>query len=239
MKAIKDGFRARRHEITRYLDLLQFVEESGSEIVSRDRARQFSIDTTTRHVLKASVFVHLYNLIESVVTQSLERVAQEIRDGGFTFGDINKAWQRCWVQELAKTNEQMNPEKRLSKLLAICDSLLAKEVVVVKPRVPGGSLDDTRIEKLLDRHGIQLSTSDRFKRIVKGQVLDLNGPLKVVRLRRNQLAHGLASFGDCGRDVTILQLRQWAAIVFWYLRHVIAQFSRHLTDGEFKQRTTA
>lgn len=239
MKAIRAGFRERCREITRYLDLLRFVEETGSDVVSPDRKRYFPIDVATRHVLKASVFIHLYNLIESVVAQSLERVAQEIHDGKLTFAEISKEWQRCWVQELAKTAEPLNPVNRLTALLTMCDRLLAQDPVVVKPRVPGGSLDDARIEKLLRHHGIHLSMSPRFTVAVRHHVVDLNGPLKVVRIRRNDLAHGLASFGDCGRDVTILQLRQWAAIVFWYLRQVIMQFGQHLAAGDFKRRTTA
>jgi len=239
MKTIRKGFSERCREITRYLDLLQFVEESGSDVVSPDRSISFAIDTTTRHVLKASVFVHLYNLIESVVTQCLQRVAQEISDGALTYADVSKEWQRCWVEEFAKTSEPLNPANRLSKLLAMCDRLLAKESVKVKPKVPGGSLDDARIEALLTRHGVALSMSTRLVTVVKRHVLDTHGPLKVVRIRRNDLAHGLASFGDCGRDVTILQLRQWSAIVFWYLRQVITQFDRHLSAGDFRQRTPA
>lgn len=239
MKTIKDGFRERCREITRYLDLLQFIENSEADVVSRDRTRHYAIDTTTRHVLKASVFVHLYNLIESVVTNCLDRVAFEIRSGGLSFGDVNKEWQRWWVQELAKSSEPLNPEHRLVTLLQMCDRLLAKETIVVKPRRHGGSLDDQRIEKLLNRHGISLPRSRRFAAAVKRPVVDTNGPFKLVCIRRNELAHGLASFGDCGRDVTLLQLRQWASIVFWYLRQVIVQFELHIREGDFKRRTTA
>lgn len=237
MRTIKATFWDRCREIRQYLDLLEFVEELGTEVVSRDRAKQFSIDTTTRHVLKATVFVHLYNLIESVVRRCLERVAQEIFDNALTFGDVSKEWQRCWVQELAKTEEPLNPENRLRALMIMCHAVLAQSPVTVRPKVSGGTLDDARIDVLLRRHGIIVPIPPRLDAALNRHVLDNQGPLKIVRRRRNDLAHGLASFGDCGRDVSIRDLRNWASIVFWYLRQVIGEFERHVASGGFRQRT--
>jgi len=239
MKDIRARFKERRREIRRYLDMLNFIEITGSELLSRDRREQFSIDTTTRHVLKASVFVHLYNLIESVVKACLEEIAQEIQSSGLTYSDVSEEWQRCWVRHVARLEEPLHPRNRLNALLAMCNQLLARETVVIKPKFSGGSLDDNRIEDLLRRHGISLSIPSKLRQLIKRHVVDQNGPLKVVRLRRNELAHGLASFGDCGRDVTIGDLREWSAIVFWYLRQLVTQFERHLASGEFKQRNTA
>src|SRR5689334_17115773 len=125
MNAIKTSFRERATEIRGYLDLLQFVEEAGSQVISRDGTEQFPIDTTTRHVLKASVFLHLYNLIESVVKACLERVTQQIHDGSLTYGGIAEEWQQCWVQGVAKLTEPLNPEHRLERLLLMCDGILA------------------------------------------------------------------------------------------------------------------
>ncbi len=239
MRAIKESFRDRCREISHYLDLLQFVEESGSEVVSRDGVKRFSMDTTTRHVMKATVFLHLYNLIESVVQKCLERIAQEISDGRLTFGDVSAEWQRCWIQGVGKTDEPLNPAKRLEALLYMCDRLLERHPMVVQPKLPSGSLDDERIYAALRHHGINLKISARLNTAVKRPVLNRSGLLKLVRKRRNDLAHGLASFGDCGRDVSIRELRGWSAIVFWYLRQVIMQFEQHLAAGDFRYRAPA
>jgi hypothetical protein len=239
MEAIKSGFRARCREITSYLDLLQFVEESGSNVVSRDGAAQFQIDTTTRHVLKASVFVHLYNLVESTVTECLSRVAQEIRDSGLTYRDINEDWQKCWLREIGQTAEVVNPDVRLRALLRICNDVLRTTPITVKPKISGGSLDDSRIERLLGRHGVCFPISTKLQTAIKKHVVDDNGPLKLVRIRRNELAHGLSSFGDCGRSVSIRDLRDWTAVVLWYLKQLISEFDRHLKSNGFKAATPA
>lgn len=239
MKAIKESFRGRCGEISSYLDMLQFVEESGSEVVSRDAAKRFSINITTRHVMKATVFLHLYNLIESVVQKSLERIAQEINDGGLKFEDVGQEWRRCWLEGVGRTDEPLNSAKRLEALLYMCDRLLEEHPMTVTPKVPSGSLDDERIYKAFHRHGINFRISARLNAAVKRPVLNKNGLLKLVRNRRNDLAHGLASFGDCGRDVSIRELRYWSAIVFWYLRQVIMQFERHLAGGDFRYRAPA
>jgi hypothetical protein len=238
MEAIRKSFRERCREIGRYLAFVRFVEVSGSDVVSRDRSRQFPIDQTTTHVLKASVFVHLYNLVESVVTNCLARVAQEIHDNKLTYGDINREWQACYVRELARTQDPMNQETRLRALLIVCDRLLGNLPVTVTPKRKSGSLDDAEIADLLKDHGMHLKLSRSLEIAVKRHVVDKNGPLKLVRHRRNDLAHGLASFGDCGRNVSAADLRRWAAIVFVYLREIINQFDRHIAEGGFKSSKT-
>ncbi len=219
--------------------MLRFVEESGADVVSHNGTKRFPIDTTTRHVMKATVFVHLYNLIESVVQRCLERVAQEIKDSGLTFNDVSIEWQRCWLREAGKTNESLNAEKRLKALLNMCGRLLGEHPITVQPKLPTGSLDDVRIYEVLRYHGIKLTVSTALNEAVKRPVINENGPLKVVRRRRNDLAHGLASFGDCGRDVSISELRRWSAVVFWYLRQVIMHFGQHIAIGGFRFQAQA
>jgi hypothetical protein len=176
----------------------------------------------------------LYNLVESTVSECLKRIAQEISDSGLTYGDIREEWQRSWLQEIGQTAESLSPDTRLKKLLKICNDLLGGVPVTVNPKLPAGSLDDLRIEKVLRRHGIEASFSPWLQAAVKRHVVDDNGPLKLVRIRRNELAHGLSSFADCGRNVSIIDLRNWAAIVFWYLKQLIWEFDNHLKDRKFR-----
>ena len=237
MESIRTEFRERCGEIGKYLQAVRFIEEKGAEIISRDGTHRLLLDLTTRHVLKASVFLHLYNLVESTVTRCLHRVCEEIENSSVAYTDLADEWRRSWLQEIGKTNEPLNPESRWETLLSVCDHLVNGTVVNFRPSLSGGNLDDVSIERIAERHGVALILPDHIKRGVKRHVVDDNGPLELVRLRRNELAHGRASFRDCGRNVSVRDLRAWAAIVRRYLRVVISSFERYVTAVGFSRHT--
>lgn len=236
MHQIRFDFRERCLEITGYLDTLLFIEQHGSEIVSRDRKRRREIDITTRHVLKASVFIHLYNLVESTVAACLQRVALEIESCCIGYAQLTDEWRASLLRELGKASQSLGPESRLSNLVDVCNLLFSGDPLAFKPAIAGGNLDDSLIEKLLKRHGIDLILPRGLQTQVKKHVVDEQGPLAVIKVRRNELAHGLTSFGDCGRNVSVPELRAWTAATIRYLRRIIEQFEGYIVGRGF-QRT--
>ena len=116
MQDIRTLFRTRSLEITRYLSTLKFIDDRGAALATPRGDIHRPIDLTTRHVLKASVFIHLYNLVESTVSACLHRVAQEIENSGLHFGEIVSEWQESWARELGKTGQPLNAETRLKNI---------------------------------------------------------------------------------------------------------------------------
>lgn len=238
MIEIRKSFRERSREILQYLDTLRLVE--NAEFVSRSGNRRLTLDATTHHVLKASVFLHLYNLVESTVTGCLSRIAEEIRDNGVAYDDLSEEWKRSWLQERGQTAKPLSQEKRIETLLDICEHLIGRKTIDFEPSMRGGgNLDDSQIEKTAKRFGIDLNIQPSLRQSVKRHVVDDMGPLKLIRQRRNELAHGEASFGDCGRNVSVRDLRNWTAVVVRYLREVIRCFEEYLHDRRFERRTIA
>ena len=235
MEELQNEFRERCLEIIKYLDTIHFIEEQGVEVISRNGSSRMPIDTTTKHVLKASVFLHLYNLVESTFVRCLDRVCEEIENTHVTFADLTDEWRKAWLREVARTNISLNPENRLRTLLAVCEDLSNGVLTHFRPSLSGGNLDDVKIEELSERHGIVLNFGSRVYYKVKRHVMNDHGPLKLVRLRRNELAHGQASFRDCGRNVSVRELRSWAATIIRYLREVIRCFKHYITTNEFNR----
>jgi hypothetical protein len=234
MDEVWSQFRTRCQEIEHYIRTLRFIEESGTRIVSRDGSKYFPIDTTTQHVLKASVFLHLYNLVESTITACLTQVAKELHARNMKYTDITDGWRRSWLREVGQANDPLNPEKRLEAMLNVCDSVARGAVIEFEPLV-GLNIDDQRIEKLTEQHGIPLRLPQKVRSSVKRPLMDGNGLLVHIRKTRNELAHGFASFADCGRDRTVRDLRNWRVIVVRYLRAVIRCFGKYLARAGFKR----
>lgn len=236
MKAIHSEFRARCKEIIAYLRMVRFIEQSGTTITNRDGRVEYPIDLQTRHVLKASVYLHLYNLIESTVTACLKRVASEIEDTRVRYDCLTIEWQTALLQTIGKTNESLNPESRLQNLRAIVDRIVSGDPISFEPAFSrGGNLDDRQIAGLLKRTGIQLTLPPRLQTQVKKHVLDKKGPISLVKVRRNELAHGLVSFGDCGRDVTVADLRSWTCTVIAYVSRLVAVFTDFVDNRRFER----
>ena len=62
-------------------------------------------------------------------------------------------------------------------------------------KINGGNYDDKLIKDLCDKHGIRHTATDN------------NGDLEKVKTCRNQLAHGIDSFSNYARDITVEDLK--------------------------------
>ncbi len=235
MQEIRQEFRQRSFEVAYYLTTLRFLEDSGAELVARNGQARRAVDTTTRHVLKGSVFLHLYNLVESTVTACLARVADEIRDGSVVYERLAEEWRMHWLDHEGRAGELLSQEKRIQLLLEICEHVVGRRAIDFRPSLPGGNLDDRQIEKVARQFGVPLAVRRSVEEGVKRHVVDDEGTLGLICRRRNELAHGESSFGDCGRSVSVRDLRTWAAAVVRYLRELIRCFAEYLEARGFER----
>jgi hypothetical protein len=129
------------------------------------------------------------------------------------------------VRSSAQTHKQMTPEKRLELALNVCEQLLnqtpVKDFVI---ELPSGNWDDSSIEKICERLGCDLMLTSDVKQAAKRPVLDDVGAFKLVRQRRNQLAHGTLSFAECSDDVAVADLKSLTTAVGDYLREAVHSF---------------
>jgi hypothetical protein len=88
----------------------------------------------------------------------------------------------------------------------------------------GGNWDDSSIEKICERVGCGLTLSPAVAQAAKRHVRDDMGALKLVKNRRNGLAHGSLSFVDCSDGVTVAELRGVGAAVGDYLKEAVGCF---------------
>lgn len=219
MTNIQRELRGRVRDIFAYLRLLQFLQKAGA-VQDRD-GKLFHVDLETIHVMKAGVFLHLYNLVESTVTAGLERIAEDIRASGLKFQDINDPWRRAWVISLSKLDEDLAVDNRLMAALSLCEAVASGITLDIKPKISVGNLDDRRIDDLFRKYGITVRVSPAVHKKVKYQVLNDQGFLGLVRVRRNALAHGLNSFADVGRDYTADDLVKWTWGTYHYLKDLL------------------
>ena len=148
--------------------------------------------------------------------------------------DLNASLWREWVKTQARTHIDMSPQKRLAAAVSMCNHLIQQlPIKELKLDVGGGgNWDDDAIEKQL-RMGCQLVITNDTRESAKRHVRDELGALKLVKKRRNSLAHGSISFVDCADGVDVGELVTTTEAVGAYLREVIASFISYIDLFDF------
>jgi hypothetical protein len=219
-------FEERHAEIEAYLSFLQNVEEAAREGTPRLRGTNAPITTNQKKILNSSFYLQLYNLVEATVLRCLEAVVAAIEEAERRPSELSIGLRTEWVRSIARTHSYLGPDKRLRAALDLCEQLL-QQMPIKDFKIEaggGGNWDDSSIEKLCERVGCGLAISPDVAHAAKRHVRDDLGALKLVRDRRNVLAHGSLSFADCSDGVTVAELKVVANAVGDYLREAVDCF---------------
>ncbi|MGP2877067.1 MAE_28990/MAE_18760 family HEPN-like nuclease, partial [Serratia nevei] len=91
MDSFREDFDIRSGEILAYLDLLKFIEHAGAELLSSDdHKNKFAITAQSRKTLKGTVYILLYNLIESTMREAICFIHDTIYDRNIHFDQLKK-----------------------------------------------------------------------------------------------------------------------------------------------------
>ncbi|HDW3819583.1 TPA: hypothetical protein RMR68_005058, partial [Klebsiella pneumoniae] len=91
MDSFREDFDIRSGEILAYLDLLRFIEHAGAELLSSDDPEnKFAITAQSRKTLKGTVYILLYNLIESTMREAICFIHETIYDRNIHFDQLKK-----------------------------------------------------------------------------------------------------------------------------------------------------
>lgn len=219
-------FDERYGEIDAYLGLLQSIEDAARQGVPRLRFTNAPITPEQKRILSSSLYLQLYNLVEATVLRCLESVVGAIETERRRPSELSAGLRREWVRSVARTHSTLGPEKRLEAALNMCEQLLGQMPIAnfEIERGGGGNWDDASIERICERVGCGLTLSPSVVEAAKRHVRDDMGALKLVRDRRNGLAHGSLSFVECSDGVTVAELRLVATAVGDYMREAVGCF---------------
>ncbi|WP_193215163.1 MAE_28990/MAE_18760 family HEPN-like nuclease [Luteolibacter marinus] len=219
-------FEERYEEIEAYLSFLQNVEDAAREGTPRLRGTDAPITTEQKKILNSSLYLQLYNLVEATVLRCLEAVVAAVEETERRPSELSIGLRTEWVRSIARTHSDLGPDKRLQAALDLCEQLLQQMPVKGFKIEPGGggNWDDSSIEKICERVGCGLTLSPDVLEAAKRHIRDDMGALKLVKNRRNGLAHGSLSFVDCSDGVTVAELKVLATAVGDYLREAVGCF---------------
>lgn len=231
------AFNERLEEVETYLDMLRILEQAAQSGRPRFRNIDQPITVKQQKILYSSVYLQLYNLVESTMTSCVDAIAQAATiDPRRQARDLSLELRKEWVRFTARTHDrELTPQKRLDYALELCQHLVS-ELPISNLSIEmggGGNWDDIAIEKISNRLGLNLQVSQPVYNNIKRQVKDDLGPMDLVKRLRNKLAHGSISFSECAEEDTVAWLVEIKDKTASYLREVVACFDSYIETYEY------
>lgn len=236
MAELLTAFNERMAEVQTYLDFLLVVETQARRGPPKIEGADHPISALQQKILYSSVYLQLYNLVESTMTRCIDAIPKAAAaNGAWQPGDLCDALRKEWVRFIARTHIELNPDHRLASALELCHQVVSALPVCdfAIEKGGGGNWDDSAIEAISARLGFQLTVSPAVYSAVKRRIKNDLGPLALVKALRNQLAHGSISFAECADDVTVAQLTELKEKTCDYLREVVEQFIEYIDRFQF------
>lgn len=146
-------------------------------------------------IAKSSLFLVLYNIVESTVSVAFEEIHEKMKHLGFC--ELSPKMQAIYSEYYFKDKNS----KTITKLLqdTIDSEIKFPTLIDYLKRVSlfSGNLDARGINKLLSKYGIDNLTNKSKKELV------------IIKNKRNKLAHGESSFKSSGREFTPKELNSF------------------------------
>jgi hypothetical protein len=229
MNNTKSEFNKRTSEIDKYFHFLEMLDKGQCSISClpiTGTATTEVIDIELIKILKANGFILLYNLIESVIRQSIVEIFSVVQSKNLTFQKISEKLKNLWISQhtfaFRKGTESINHDKIHKLLFSVANSIIDKEIMQIKANcfTISGNIDAEAIRYIARKIGFDTSLNGR--------------ELETIKEKRNHLAHGIFSFCEIGQDYSVQDLQRFKQNTYIHLTDVLGKMENYLTNKSYE-----
>lgn len=238
MELVRSVFNQRIEDIESYFELVNSIElaiSSGGAVFHFDD-NSYTVKPEQQKIMYSSIYLHLYNLIESTISTLIDAVERHATSG--INGQLNlltEKMRKLYVTSVVAPYELLTNEKRLEKAISLFEQVLNIQPIDIKiPPGGGGNWDVAEIEKLSQNIGIHIPLPSSLRQKVKRPFRDDKAPIRLIKDIRNKLAHGSLSFTECGNNHVASDFRRLIDIVKDYLNHIINHYEAFINEHGYK-----
>lgn len=184
MNTVFQDYNARKKEVDGYFDFviaicdhsIIFSEKVESAVSLRP------LDDELIKTMKASCYLLLYNLVESSMRNAVEAIFEDLKVNKTNFDECRQELKL----EILKNFRNRNPDKLVNRLNSMaCDVI---HETFASSEIFAGNIDAREIRKTAKRYGFEPPVGCQFSLLLN------------IKNIRNDLAHGVKSFVEVGRD---------------------------------------
>lgn len=226
IKIVRALFEERLNEVASHLKFIQVMVHNKSNRLARvapDGDAQiidYEIRRETIKALIASGFLHIYNLIESTMTNTLDSIHNQCSIENVNFEQLNNQLKKICIKNF----------KKVSTIdISVCEHPIATAMVNLgyeKKYLFSGNIHANIIKDKAKEYGFTIADHD--------QSISRNGArLELIMKHRNDLAHGNISFQQCGGDASIDELIEMLNESSAYLTAVIDGVEDYINNKSY------
>jgi hypothetical protein len=217
--ALFQDFNERSREVSKYFIFLKSLEQGTTKLSMAGKGgspKIREIDPELIKTLKASSFLLLYNLVEATMRNASEAIFDELRGKGVSYDQISPKLKKIVLKNLKKRN----PDKIFSSITAISLDIITAGFD--KQDLFSGNIDGRKIIDTATEYGFSHLTD--YARTAHGS------DLLTVKSNRNDLAHGIKSFAEVGRDKSAAELLEIKNKIVRYLKQILQNIEQYLSN---------
>jgi len=228
----EDLLRTRGREVMAYVRFLRVALESQATLISKDGAVVLPLSKNITHTLKANLLLLLYSAMEATVVQLLDEMHSAIGSQCSSADELNSELFLLVVKSFKEssagiTHQTMQQPLHESIFQAWFKEWKQKDSKKRRSSGISGNVDSKAIYFQLKRFGVVAGHED-------SPPSHLAHPsLKMVKDRRNVLAHGEQSFVALGQGLALEELITDARYVFRTLAKVIQEVNLYLENKRY------
>ncbi len=220
-------FNERSKEVSKYFMFLKSLDQGTTKLSMQGQggsSKIKEIDSELIKTLNASGFLLLYNLVESTMRNAIEAIFDELQGQGVSYDQITPQLKKIVLKNLKKRN----PDEIFSSITAISIDIITAGFD--REDIFSGNLDGKKIRETATEYGF-LHTTNFAK---TGNGIDL----LTIKKNRKDLAHGLRSFAEVGRDKSADQLLEIKKKTVTYLRQILQNIEQYLSNKDYLDSST-
>ena len=217
----RNEYNKRLHEVELYFDTMQLLDKGNCTIQCVNVLGQEEtkvIDAELSTILKANGFLLLYNLIEATIRNSIDAVLNSIHSSTVTFQSLSDNLKRIWIRQESKG---LTDERSQEKIMQIAKSILDNQILSFERDCINisGNIDAQKIREIIKQFG--------------GNEISNGRDLKIIKDKRNNLAHGEFTFSDIGKDYTVGDLITYKNEAKNYLSNVLDEIQDYIDNQKY------
>lgn len=236
MRSYEELLSDRAGETESHLSLIEELTDAAIErkgVANLQRVEMEHVD-----VLKSGFLVHLYNVVEAVMTRILAEVEADVIRYPPAQWSISVRTE--WVRSRAGIEGELESDQRLSRTVRIVNEAIEGAVNVEFRVRHRGNWSDREIAAVSERLGCSLHVApDVVRRACDERFQDDFAPMNYVRHKRNFLAHGNETFREGARQLGPRDLQRLRRTIVEYMESVASSFTSYLDGKSFLRENPA
>lgn len=217
MNSVMLDFQTRSQEIKGYFGFVLRLAKQEVALQANVGTAEYSSHEHEEllKTFKATCYLLLYNLVESTMRNAIEAIFDELEEKQASYDDCREELKK----EILKNFKKRDMEKLLPKLLS-----LARDVVhetFERSETFAGNLDARTIKATAKRFGFAEPAGNKY------------WMLQTIKDARNDLAHGVKSFADVGRNASPSDLELARSQTVEILTETLQNIENYLKKQEY------